>query len=176
MRAELTSDEAKRFDPKLRWASIPFIERPFLRLEDGRILLVSARGIEGWPVDGVYYRLLRAAIRLDPGNGAQHFSAFAGELTEVATIETAEDAHERAAENHLGVGKVMRAKPLTAGGETTDIFVLESGDVVLIGVSSSRITAHTRLTQPRRPASRSRKGRRETRAAAEPHDQRPPQR
>lgn len=146
MRAELTSDVAKRFDPELRWASVPFIERPFLRLEDDRILLVSPRGIEGWPVDGVYYRLLRAAIKLDHRKGAQHFTAFAGELTEVATVELVEDTYDRAAARHLGVGRVMRARPLRNGGESTDIFVLEDGDVVLIEVSSSRITAQTRLT------------------------------
>ena len=146
MRAELTGADAKQFDPELRWASVPFIERPFLRLEDDRLLLVSPRGIEGWPVDGVYYRLLRAAIKLDHKRGAQHFTAFAGELTEVATVEMVEDAHRRASAKHLAVGRVMRAQPLREGGESTDIFVLESGDVVLIEVSSSRVTAHTRLT------------------------------
>jgi hypothetical protein len=37
----------------------------------------------------VYYRLLRAAIELDPERGAQRFTAFAGELTEAYTIELA---------------------------------------------------------------------------------------
>jgi len=146
MRAELTSDDASRFDPELRWAAVPFIERPFLRLADGRILLVSPRGIEGWPVDGVHYRLLRAAARLDPNKGAQHFTSFAGELTEAATIEMVVDTYERAAKSHLGMGRISRAMPLKGGGESTDIFVLESGDIVLIEVSSSRITAATRLT------------------------------
>jgi len=146
MRAELTSDVAKRFDPALRWASVPFIERPFLRLEAGQIVLVSPRCIERWPVDGVHYRLLRAASKLDPKKGAQHFTAFAGELTEVATIEMLEDAHERAVKAHLNIGRVLRAQPLRGGGESTDIFVLQGGDVVLIEVSSSRITAQTRLT------------------------------
>lgn len=146
MRGDLTSDVAKRFDPELRWASVPFMERPFLRLEDGRILLLSPRGIESWPIDGVYYRLLRAAINLDPKTGAQHLTAFAGQLTEVATVEMVEDAYERAAARHVGVGRVQRAQPLSGGGESTDIFVLENGDVVLIEVSSSRITAQTRLT------------------------------
>jgi hypothetical protein len=31
MRAELTSDAARAFDPDLRWASVPFLEKPFLR-------------------------------------------------------------------------------------------------------------------------------------------------
>lgn len=146
MRAELTSDEAKRFDPELRWASVPFIERPFLRLEDGRIVLVSPRCIEGWPVDGIHYRLLRAATNLDPKNGAQHLTSFAGELTETVTVEMVEDAHERAAKNHPGVGRVTRARPMVGGGESTDILIVEGGDVVLIEVSSSRITASTRLT------------------------------
>jgi hypothetical protein len=146
MRAELTSDEAKRFDPNLRWASVPFMERPFLRLDDGHLLLVSPRGIESWPVDGVHYRLLRAAKRLDRKRGIQHFTSFAGELTEAATIELVEDAYRRAAEQHVGVGRVIRSRPLKGGGESTDILIAEDGDVVLIEVSSSRITAKTRLT------------------------------
>lgn len=146
MRAELTSEEAKRIDPNLRWASVPFIERPFLRLDNGHLMLVSPRAIEGWPVEGIYYRLLRAAKKLDPRKGVQHFTAFAGELTEAATIELVEDAHERASERHLNVGRVLRAQPLKGGGESTDIFVLANGDVVVIEISSSRITASTRLT------------------------------
>ncbi len=118
MRAELTGDAAMRFDPELRWASVPFIERPFLRLEDDRILLVSPRGIERWPVDGVHYRLLRAAIKLDPRTGAQHLTSFAGELAEATTVEMVEHAHEHAADTHLGVGRVMRAQPLASGGES----------------------------------------------------------
>lgn len=146
MRAELTSDAARRFDPELRWASVPFIEKPFLRLEDGRILLLSPRGIEGWPVDGVHYRLLRAAGKLGGRTGVQHFTSFAGDLTEAATVEMVEDSHARVAADHLGVARVSRARPLRVGGESTDIFVTDGGDVVLIEVSSSRITAQTRLT------------------------------
>lgn len=146
MRTELTSDDAKRFDPDLRWVSVPFIERPFLRLDDDRLLLVAPRGIEGWPVDGVHYRLLRAAAELDPKRGAQHFTALAGELTEAATIELVEDAYERAAQKHLGIGRVLRAQPMKGGGETTDILIVEGGDIVVIEISSSRITAATRLT------------------------------
>ena len=146
MRAELTSDEAKRFDPNLRWASVPFMERPFLRLDDGHLLLLSPRGIESWPVDGVHYRLLRAAKTLDRKHGIQHFTSFAGELTEAATIELVEDAYHGAAETNVGVGHVIRARPLKGGGESTDMLIIEGGDVVLIEVSSSRITAETRLT------------------------------
>jgi hypothetical protein len=116
LRADLTSDEAKRFDPDLRWSSVPFIERPFLRLEDGRLLLVSPRCIEGWPTDGVHYRLLRAARDLDPENGVQHFTSFVGELTEASAIEVLEDAHARARQKHVRIGNMSRARPLKQGG------------------------------------------------------------
>ncbi len=145
-RAELTGEQAQKFDPELRWGSVPFIERPFVRLGDDRVLLISPRGIEGWPTNGVHYRLLRAASKLAPKNGAQHFTSFAGELTESATIEMVEDAHRRACEKHLSIGHVKRARPLRSGGESTDLIIVEGGDVVLIEISSSRITASTRLT------------------------------
>ena len=39
------------------------------------------------PYDGLHYRLLRAAMRLDRNRGIEHVTSFAGELTEAATIE-----------------------------------------------------------------------------------------
>ena len=44
---------------------------------------------------------------------------------------------------------MIRSRPLDGGGESTDILIAEDGDVVLIEVSSSRITAKTRLTGDR---------------------------
>lgn len=67
-------------------------------------------------------------------------------MTEVSTIETLEDAHARAAKEHLHAGDVLPARPLRAGGESTDVFIREGKDVVVIEISSSRITASTRLT------------------------------
>jgi hypothetical protein len=146
MRTELTSEQAKRFDPDLRWSSVPFIEKPFLRLRDGRLLLVSPRCIEAWPTDGLHYRLLTAAALRDPKLGAQHFTAFSGELTEVSTYEVIEQAHARAQEEYLDVGTVSPARSLQSGGESTDVFVRSGRDLVIIEISSSRITASTRLT------------------------------
>lgn len=147
MREELTGPIARRLDPQLRWASVPFLERPFLRLADDRLLLVSPRALEAWPTDGVYYRLLRAASERDRATGAQTFTAFAGELTEAYTVELLEAEHERAARDHLAVGRIERAQPLSSepGVESTDVFAHERGDVVLLEISSSRITAPTRL-------------------------------
>lgn len=145
MRAELTSEEARQLDPNLRWASVAFIERPFLRLEDGRILLVSPKAIEGWATHGVYYRLLSAAIAMDPDKGAQNFTSLVGDLTEVYTLDLLERAHEDASGRSLGVGQVVRAQSLGEGTESIDAFIVEGGDVVLIEISSSRITAPTRL-------------------------------
>lgn len=144
MRGELTSDQARAFDPELRWSSVVFIERPFLRLRDDQLLLVSPRGIEGWPTDGIYYRMLAAAR----GNRkrVQHFTSFVGELTEVSTIEMIEDAHARAQREHLNVGRVLPARRLRSGDESIDLFVRDSGDVVAVEISSSRITADTRFT------------------------------
>lgn len=107
-------------------------------MRDDRLLLVSPRGIECWPTDGLHYRLLAAASARDPEHGAHRFTAFAGEVTEVSTIETLEDAHARAAKEHLHAGDVLPARPLRAGGESTDVFIREGKDVVVIEISSSR--------------------------------------
>ncbi|TMK96887.1 MAG: hypothetical protein E6G34_13645 [Actinobacteria bacterium] len=42
------------------WDRAPFEQRPFLRLEDGRLFLISPRMIFSWFTAGVYYRLLDA--------------------------------------------------------------------------------------------------------------------
>jgi hypothetical protein len=70
---------------------------------------------------------LRAAKRLDRKRGIQHFTSFAGELTDATTTELVEDAYRRAAEQHVGVGRVIRSRPLKGGGESTDILIVEDG-------------------------------------------------
>lgn len=148
MREVLTGEDAQRFDPMLRWALVPLIEKPFVRLSDDRLLLISPRGIESWPADGVHYRLLMESRRRDRRNGVKRFTAFAGELTEASTIETIEDAHERAARELRAAGQVLGARPLREGStdESTDLFVRDGDSVVVIEISSSRITAETRFT------------------------------
>jgi len=145
MKEELAGPQAKRLDPLLRWATIPFLERPFLRLNNNRLLLVSPRALESWPTEGVHYRLLRKAGELDPKEGVQHFTALIGELTETYVVELLEAEFDRARQKHLGVGAVHRAAPL-GDGESTDIFIVQGADLIVLEISSSRITAPTRLS------------------------------
>jgi hypothetical protein len=145
MKEELAGPQAKRLDPFLRWATIPFLERPFLRLRDDRLLLVSPRALESWPTDGVHYRLLRKAGELDPKKGAQHFTALIGELTETYVVELLEIEFDRTRQKHLNVGTVHKAAPL-GDGESTDVFIVQGADLIVLEISSSRITAPTRLS------------------------------
>jgi hypothetical protein len=142
MRAQLTGETAARLDPELQWASLPFLERPFLRLPDDRLLLVAPRAIEAWAVHGVHYRLLEAARTRDRRRGAQHFTAFAGEVFEEYVLELLEQEHERT----RSAARVLRAQPLPGGGETCDALVVSGDDIVLIEISSRRVTAETRVT------------------------------
>lgn len=63
-------------------------------------------------------------------------------------MELLEAEHAAAEEFHPASGRVERAKTLVSdsGAETTDMFAIEAGDVVLLEISSSRITAPTRLS------------------------------
>ena len=45
----------------ISWDRAPFEQRPFLRLEDGRLFLISPRAIFSWSTTGIYYRLLDSA-------------------------------------------------------------------------------------------------------------------
>ena len=145
MRAELTSEQARELDPELRWASVPFMERPFLRLQDDRLLLVSRRAIEAWPTHGTHFRLLKAARNRGRAAGIQTFTGLAGEVTEAYAVELVEKSHAAASRRYFDVGQVLRAQPL-GDGETTDVFVAGRGDIVIMEISSRRVTAATRLT------------------------------
>jgi hypothetical protein len=45
------------------WNRVPFETRPFLRLEDGRLMLWSPRTMIGWLTDGFYFRALDTATQ-----------------------------------------------------------------------------------------------------------------
>ncbi len=47
----------------IAWEVRPFMQRPFLRLASGGLLLLSPRALASWVTDGFHYRLLDAAQR-----------------------------------------------------------------------------------------------------------------
>jgi hypothetical protein len=88
-RAELVerfAEAGESFD-HLVWDRAPFEQRPFLRLRDGRMILLSPRFLHAWMGEGFYYRLLdSSACRPLPGKPdrtlSRRFTAFHGELME----------------------------------------------------------------------------------------------
>jgi hypothetical protein len=69
------------------WDRVPFEQHPFLRLGDGRLVLLSPRFLHSWMGEGQYYRLLDSASRRpDPARPTKRatlrFTRFHGELIE----------------------------------------------------------------------------------------------
>ncbi|MFZ0383381.1 MAG: hypothetical protein WCD11_21935 [Solirubrobacteraceae bacterium] len=131
------------------WERRPLIRRPFLRLEDGGMLLFSPRSIQAWMGEGFYYRLLDAAQRRS-ANDPKHklsnqFTAYTGQLLEVYVLDLMRSAYPEA-ENPLSGVRVYGEQPYGTGGQmrTSDVAVLIGGtDLVLIEVSAARLRADT---------------------------------
>jgi hypothetical protein len=82
----------------LVWDRAPFEQRPFLRVGDGRLILMSPRYLHAWAGEGFYYRLLDSAgRRLEPEaperSMSRRFTAFHGELVERYVLRLTEDSH-----------------------------------------------------------------------------------
>jgi hypothetical protein len=79
------------------WDGVPFEQRPFLRLSDGRMILISPRFLYGWMGEGFYYRLLdSAAARQLPGSTrtmSRRFTEFHGELMERYVLTLTAESH-----------------------------------------------------------------------------------
>lgn len=77
------------------WDRTPFEQRPFLRLRDGRMILMSPRFLYSWAGEGFYYRLLDSANRRNTsGCSISHrFTGFHGELMEDYVLALTEDSH-----------------------------------------------------------------------------------
>lgn len=82
----------------LLWDRALFEQRPFLRLRDGRLVLLSPRFLHSWMGEGQYYRLLDSATsRPDPARPSRkatlRFTRFHGELVERYLQRLTEASH-----------------------------------------------------------------------------------
>lgn len=122
----------------LAWERRPFLRRPFLRLSDGRWLLVSPRGLEAWIGEGFFHRAYASAERRGK---KQRFSRFYGELVEVYTRELTQSVY--AAEGPIAAaGRVFPPQQFGRGGglETSDVAIDCGPDLVLIEVVSAGLS------------------------------------
>ena len=119
---------------RLAWEITPFQTKPFFRLPDDTLLLLSPRAAQAFLTDGVHYRLLEAAM----GRGERNrFTSFVGWLFEQYIVELMEAALPGRAP---GSGRVLGEHPYKAGGlKTSDIALDYGADLVLCEVVSTRM-------------------------------------
>lgn len=136
----------------LLWDRTPFEQRPFFRVRDGRLLLLSPRFLHSWMGEGIYYRLLDAAMRRpDPARRAQRatlrFTRFHGELMERYVHRLAERSHA----DQIRAGVVYISGERTYIGRTgtqrksSDLVLSYATDVVAIEVTGGRPSRRTRV-------------------------------
>ncbi len=125
----------------IAWEVRPFMRRPFLRLADDSILLVSPRGMKAWLSDGFHYRLLDSAQNRSAADGklSRRYTAYSGELLEKHVLRLARSAY---GDRPLGGGRVYGEQPYgKADAKTSDVAIDLGLDLVLIEVSASRLRA-----------------------------------
>jgi hypothetical protein len=136
----------------LVWDRSPFERRPFLRLGDGRVVLMSPRFLHSWMGEGIYYRLLDAAgRRRDPRRPAKRatlrFTRFNGELTERYVRRLTERSHVD--QIRAGVVRISGEQTYTGKRGTEqkspDLLLSYATDVVVVEVTGGRPARRTRV-------------------------------
>lgn len=121
-------------DPiRLAWDIKPFLTKPFLRMRDQALLLLSPRALQSWLSDGVHYRLLDRAIAL---GRRDEFTTFVGYLFETYVLEVFE---EGLAGHHAGDGRVHGEQRYSGDTRTSDVAIDYGRDLVLCEVVSTRL-------------------------------------
>ena len=153
-RAELVERFAEAGDSfdHLVWDRAPFEQRPFLRLRDGRMILMSPRFLHAWMGEGFYYRLLDSAAARSlsdrPGQSmSRRFTAFHGELMERYVLHLTEDSHRH--QRRAGLATVAGERLYTGadGSESRspDVTVAYGPELVAIEVSGGRPARRARI-------------------------------
>ena len=136
----------------LLWDRTPFEQRPFFRVADGRLVLLSPRFLHSWMGEGVYYRLLNAARdRQDPkreGKSATlRFTRYHGELIESYLHRLTEHTHVD--QIRAGVVRISRERTYIGKHGTEqkspDLILSYASDVVAIEVTGGRPARRTRV-------------------------------
>jgi hypothetical protein len=126
----------------IAWERAPFLRRPFLRLVDGRWLLISPRMIDSWLGEGFYYRALDSARRRGEAN---RFFTFFGNLVETYCLDLTRSVYD--GERPVGGGRVHGEQRYGSHGgkRTSDIAIDLGPDLILIEVVSARFATDLRV-------------------------------
>ena len=148
---ELFRQGGESFD-HVTWDRVPFEQRPFLRLRDGRMILMSPRFLHAWMGEGFYYRLLdSAAARQLPGSSSRtmsrRFTEFHGELVESYVLALTTDSHRE--QSRAGLATVSGEQRYTGadGSESLspDTVIAYGTELVAIEVTGGRPARRARV-------------------------------
>jgi hypothetical protein len=153
-REQFVADFAENGDTvdHLLWDRAVFERRPFLRLRDERLVLLSPRFLHAWMGEGQYYRLLDSAMRRpDPvrprKKATLRFTRFHGELVERYIQRLTEASH--ADQIAAGVVRVHRDRIYTGrdGSESRspDLILDFTTDLVAIEMTGGRPARRARV-------------------------------
>jgi hypothetical protein len=128
------------------WEVRPFMRHPFVRFDDGSLLLTTPRALFSWLTDGFHYRLLDSAQARNTSarrEESRKYSSFAGTLVERYAIDLVRSSY--AVLGTAMLDRVHGEQPYGRGGgsRTTDIAIDLGTDLILIEVSGSRLRADT---------------------------------
>jgi hypothetical protein len=128
----------------IAWERAPFLRRPFLRLADGRWLLISPRTIDSWLGEGFYYRALEGARRRGRAT-VDRFFTFFGRLVEHYCLDLTRSVFGD--DRPIGGGRVHGEQPFgrRGGKRTSDVAIDLGTDLVLIEVVAARFAADVRV-------------------------------
>ena len=147
-RATLKAEFAELGDSpeQIVWETRPLMRHPFLRCENGGLILLSPRAIQSWLTEGVHYRLLGSAQKRAEGDKKRRvswpYTAFAGVLLERYVLDLLRSSF---GERPVGGGRVYGEQPYGRRGKamTSDVAIDLGLDLVLIEISVSRLRADT---------------------------------
>ena len=132
----------------IAWDHTPLMQRPFLELSTGQLVLLSPRAVAAWLGDGFYYRLLDAARRRNPSENDRHvsrdFTKYVGKLHERWALDVVRSAYP--GDRPIGGGTVHGEQEYGSGQKTSDVLVDHGPDLVVIEVRSGFLTRDLRVT------------------------------
>lgn len=122
---------------QLSWDQVPFMQRPFIRVDEDSYLLQSPRALQSWMVDGPYYRGLDAA-RSRGASAVSGYTSHVGELTERYVVEMVKSVHPEP--RFPTTGRVHGDKQYGTGAHSSDVTITYPNEIVLMEVASHRLT------------------------------------
>jgi hypothetical protein len=133
------------------WDHTPFELQPFLRGENGSLLLLSPRALQAWMTRGIYFRMMEAARgREDAGDTeddrVERLTRFCGPLAERYVLNLAKRSYE--VHESDPPARVSGEQPYLLNKSrawSPDVAISQPPDLVLIEVYSGRIRREARV-------------------------------